>query len=148
MCASPRQPRQQLLSWRIERERRGTVTSFVYLPGTSAFSVRLPYRSRDFCQLRTTFIPVPGLSGYSVQHYCSTRTRNKPKLNTPVPQYPGEGIIIRIPTRNLCNLCKTSIPLPGLLWVMYSFHTHTGTVCVFRTTFITLPETCVSSVRT
>ena len=47
---------------------RGTGTTFVYLPGTSVTSVRLPYRTRNFCELWATSIPVPGTSASSVRH--------------------------------------------------------------------------------
>ena len=67
-------------------------------------------RTRNFCELCRTFIPVPGTSVSS---------------GRPVQQYPGYGYIVFYPprtsvssvrpshnTRNFCELCNTSIPVP------------------------------------
>ena len=68
-------------------------------------------RTRNFWKFCKTFTPVPGTSVSSVQ---------------PVPQYPGDGYgnvlhplgtsvsYVRLchTTRNFCELCNTSIPIP------------------------------------
>ena len=45
----------------------GTGTTFIYLPGTSVSSVRLPYPYPNFCEFCKTSIPVPGTSVSSVR---------------------------------------------------------------------------------
>ena len=68
-------------------------------------------RTRNFCELCRTFIPVPGTSVSSVR---------------PAPQYPGYGYSIFLyppgtsvssvrpchNTQNFCEFCNTSMPVP------------------------------------
>ena len=54
-------------------------------------------RTRNFCELCRTFIPVPRTSVSSVR---------------PVPQYPVTGTACFVPARNFSEFCITSIPVP------------------------------------
>ena len=95
--------------------------------------VQHPTRTPNFCEFCTAFIPLPDTCCVSYVCQC---------LNTR-----GTGYSIRIVTRNFCELWKTSIPYPQLLWLLYNIHTRTLNFCEFCTTVISVPETSVSSVR-
>ena len=67
-------------------------------------------RTRTFCELYRTFIPVPGTSVRSVRPRHSTRG-----TGTAFLFLPGTSVSSVRPchnTRNFCEFCNTSIPVP------------------------------------
>ena len=83
-------------------------------------------RSKNFCVLCTTLIPVPGTSVRSVWPCHNNRgmgktfldlARNFSKFSTSVPQYPEllEGLLyFHTRTWTFCKLCNTFMPVPGI----------------------------------
>ena len=88
-------------------------------------------RTRNVSEFCTTFIPVPELSIFVLSvGYTQNDTRGI---------YPGY-----YPTNDICNLCRTLIPVPGSSGSSVRRCTKTrGT----GTAFLYLPGTSVSSVR-
>ena len=101
---------------------RGTGTAFLYLPRTSVSSARPSHNTRNFWKFCNTFIPVPATSvisaAHSYPHLCQLCT---PRATIPGVRAhhflypPGTSVSSVRPchnTRNFCEFCNTSIPVP------------------------------------
>ena len=93
-----------------------------------------PTRTRNVCELCTTFIPVPELSIFVISvGYTQNHTRGI---------YPGY-----YPTKNICNFCKTLIPVSGTSGSSVRPCHNSRNFWKFCKTIIPVPGTSVSSVR-
>ena len=75
------------------------------------------YRTENFCKFCRTFIPVPGTSVSSVAvSYVHANATNTRGAGTAFLYLPGTSVSSVRPchnTRNFCEFCNTSIPVPG-----------------------------------
>lgn len=117
---------------------RGTGTTFVHIPGISVSYVRPPYCIRNFCELCTTSILVPGNPVSAGHPWHITRGKAMPCSNTRVriPVWVQHScafaerlwvlLDFRTRTRSFVKLCKTSIPVTvkNKPYHIFSCHAH------------------------